>query len=128
MDYKPYLQVGEKKFSLEELYCLIIDRTVIPEGVTAEMLEAVGLGMGPTLCIDTEIGTIQAICHCASIGTQLQPHQNRAKPLRLTEAEYMHGGDFPLETFLYGRGDSYAARMPVDIRPGDQIENKYTSM
>lgn len=152
MEYKPYLQVGEKKLSLEDLYCLLIDRTVMPEEVTAEMLEDAGLGMGPTLCIDTEIGAIQAFCHCASVGTQLQPYQDGARPIRLTEAECMHGSDSPLETFLFGRGDSYAARMSVDIRPDDQIgigellqsditvrgdptcvskvnfENKYTSM
>lgn len=127
MQNKPYLIAGDKTFTLEELYCLLFSPDTKPEEVTVKMLENVGLDRRLMLCQNVDAGTIQATAQntcdeypCVEL--QLQPKAEKADSILLARAEQEAQGDFPPDVYLYGRGEGYIAKMPVDPRPGKELE------
>lgn len=126
MKNKPFLKVGEVTFSLEELYCLVFDPDCEPENVTNEMLETMGIAAGPVLCLETRSGTMQATCQFSSdeypcVELQLQPHAEGEDPILMARAEQQRDGEETPNIYLYGRGDSYIAKMPVDTRTMEEL-------
>lgn len=128
MKNKPFLKIGETTVSLEKLYCLVFDPDCKPEDVTDEMLETSGItAQTVKLCQTVRDGTIEATCECSSdeypcVELQLQPQGLTDDPIVLVRAEQQSKDGETPNVYLYGRGDSYIAKMPVDPRPDNDLE------
>lgn len=128
MNNKPYLIIGEKKFTMEELYCLLLSPGTKPEEVDDEMLNTLGIDRSMMLCQDVDSGTIQATIQCSSdeypcVELQLKPKEPGDDTILVARVEEKaNDEDEPPKAYLYGRGESYIAIMPVDTRSDAEID------
>jgi len=130
MKNKPYLIIGEKTYTMEQLYCLLFDPDCKPEKVDDEMLQTSGFDKGPILCQNMRSGVLQASPQYSSdefpcLEFHLQTHADGVNPICLARVEQEQASDGAPNVYLYGRAESYIAVMPVDTRPeaelGDRI-------
>lgn len=130
MKNKPYLMVGERKVTLEELCCLLFSPDSKPEEIDEEILCNMGLEEGLMLCQDVDCGTIQASIKESTdkfpcMDLQLQPKDQNEEPILIasvTKGEGPAQEGNPLKAHLFGRVDEHPmAEMPVDIRPSAEI-------
>lgn len=130
MNTMPYLKVGDKTITLADLFCAFFGgENDMPLSVTRDQLNDAGL-LNVKLCVDTRMGTVMADSSLSTkeypcLELTLQPLSPDEEPILMARAEVNQTSSKPVapEVFLYPRSESYIARMPVDTRPADILED-----
>lgn len=124
----PYILVGHHRVDVHDILTKILG---LDRELTSEELDEVIKNTPVQLCLDTTVGTLIATPENACdeypcIELMLNTPVSGDPPVLLARADHDETGSLaPITSpnvFLYGRGDSYIAYMPVDTRSDAAVE------